>query len=51
MNNTEDHLVQTPKSIETKPQEMTMADARGMCPGIDTHVANDPEDWETFDFT
>jgi hypothetical protein len=36
--------------IEVVP-EITMASARGMCPGIDTSVPNDPEDWTTADFT
>lgn len=36
--------------IEVVP-EVTMASARGMWPGIDTTVPNDPEDWTTADFT
>ncbi len=36
--------------IEVVP-EVTMASARGMWPGIDTTVPNDPEDWTRADFT
>lgn len=36
--------------IEVTP-ELPMSAARGMCPGIDTAVPNDPENWTTPDFT
>lgn len=36
--------------IEITP-ELPMTALRGLCPGMDTSVPNDPENWDKEDFT